>query len=362
MPCFKSKGWYKDKLVRAIMTASTLCAMAAFGLSAGPVQAASMVGSNCQDVRLPVALQDGLPTNQTVVGTLCTPGSWAPGAHELDVLVHGGTYNRSYWDWTQNPPLYSYVDKTLAAGRAVFYYDRIGNGQSSHPLSTEINVVSNASVLHQIVQWTRHSLGYSQVNLVAHSMGSLATIQEAGTYNDADRVVITGILHDLADNPIVPAAFLDVYPANQDPEFAGQNLDSGYITTKPGTRASLFYYTPGASPSVIAYDELTKDIMSTTEVLSDIAQDDTPAGSNVSYHIAAPVLLVVGQEDPLFCGNQPITPDCTSDTAVRDWEAPYFTSAANFTVKTVPNTGHNLALHSSADQSFDMINDWLKSH
>ena len=68
----------------------------------------------------------------------------------------------------------------MQAGRAAFDYDRIGTGASSHPLSTELTIDSEAYVLHQIVSWLRASEGYSQVNLIGHSLGSVISIQEAG--------------------------------------------------------------------------------------------------------------------------------------------------------------------------------------
>ena len=33
------------------------------------------------------------------------------------------------------------------------------------------------------------------MNLIGHSLGSVISIQEAGTYNDVSRVVVTGLLH-----------------------------------------------------------------------------------------------------------------------------------------------------------------------
>lgn len=35
------------------------------------------------------------------------------------MLVHEATYNGSYWDWQMQPEKYSYMRKTVRAGRAV---------------------------------------------------------------------------------------------------------------------------------------------------------------------------------------------------------------------------------------------------
>ena len=182
------------------------------------------------------------------------------------MLTPGATYNGAYWDWPVDPALYSYVDKTLAACRATFDYDRIGTGTSSHPLSIGITIGAEAYVLHQIVTWLREDIGYGQVNLVGHSLGSVISIEEACQYRDVSRLVVTGLLH-LPDVGIGFASTLEslLYPAIDDPEFAGQDLDLGYLTTIPGDRAADFY-SSSADPAVIAYDQAHEDVVPATDL------------------------------------------------------------------------------------------------
>src|SRR5437016_7989226 len=190
---------------------------------------------SCQLVQLPVALASGQPSSNTISATYCQPFTWANGPHQIDILTNGATYNHSYWDWPQDPALYSYVDKTLQAGRATFNYDRVGTGASSHPLSGTVTIEGEAFVLHQIVNWAENQ-GHPQINLIGHSYGSIVTLQEAGTYRDANRVVITGLLHPPNTGAGFPAFGASLYPAALDPEFAGQGLDIGYLTTRPDMR------------------------------------------------------------------------------------------------------------------------------
>src|SRR5690348_5053650 len=104
-------------------------AHAAQVLPAADVAGAATAGA-CRTVQLSVALVPGGPASQTLSGTLCLPAHWADGPHAVDVLTSGATYTQQYWDWPQDPELYSYVAKTLAAGRATFAYDRVGTGAS----------------------------------------------------------------------------------------------------------------------------------------------------------------------------------------------------------------------------------------
>jgi pimeloyl-ACP methyl ester carboxylesterase len=354
---------YSNKVRLPIIALSIILPLATWMSIGGTAHAAISQESelaSCRQVNLPVALGAGEPANQTVSGTLCTPRTWST-TRAIDVLTPGATYNSLYWNWPQNPSLYSYVDKTLAAGRATFDYDRIGTGASSHPISTDITFQSDAYVLHEIISWLHYGQGYRQIDSIAHSYGSAVAIQEAGSYRDVNELVLTGFLHDLT-NPNFAKIATALYPANLDPEFTSQNLDSGYLTTVPGTRGSLFYDQATANPSVIAYDEAHKDTISATNLATGLPAAELPAGLNVANAVTAPVLLVVGQDDGLFCGAVPATPDCTSSSSVRTFEAPFYTSAASVTAKTIPGTGHDLALSPSANQSFAVINQWIQTH
>jgi pimeloyl-ACP methyl ester carboxylesterase len=325
--------------------------------TASPVVPSTVPASlaSCAPVERTVGLVPGLPKTETISGTLCVPTNWAPGPHTIDVLVHGGMYNRQYWDWPVYPETYSYVRKTEAAGRAAFFYDRLGAGESSHPAGPRATFNSDAYALHQIVSGLRAD--YPAVNVIGHSLGSAIVIQEAGQYDDADHVVLTGLTHGHGLGFLtLPTA---IYAAVLDPQFAGMLslLDGGYLTTLPGKRGGLFY-SASADPSVIAYDEAHKDVMTGSQTAQAITALTIPPGLNLSNQITAPVLMVDGQEDAPFCN---VDVSCASDAVLQAREAPYFTGATSFTARTIPNTGHDLPLHPSAELSFDVINEWLET-
>ncbi|HSX05657.1 MAG TPA: alpha/beta hydrolase [Candidatus Saccharimonadales bacterium] len=312
--------------------------------------AADSLSGSCQDVSFGVALATGQPANQTLSGTYCTPAVWASGAHDVDVLVHGATYNRSYWDWPQDAPAYSYVNRTLQAGRATFAYDQLGSGTSSHPLSTWLTIDAQAYVMHQAVAWLQGQ-GYMQITAVGHSFGSMTAIHEAAAYHDVNRLVVTGLFH--ANGPSALVGTTQFIPASLDPALLG------YITTLPGSRGALFYDTATADPAVIAYDEAHKDMVSSTYFGTGLTEFEVPAGLNIAAGITAPVLSISGQEDAITCG---ITLDCTNNTQVAANEAAYYTATSSLTTATVPNTGHDLNLHPSAAASFGVINGWITTH
>lgn len=350
----------KRQLISKISTTFTVAAMSIpLALSySGLVSADSVRPGSCTAVSLQTALAPGQPADQTIKGTLCNPSNWS-GTHEVDVLVHGATYNRSYWDWPIDNAQYSYVNQTLRAGRATFAYDLLGSGASSHPLSTDVTVDAQAYTLHQVLNWLHGQSSYQKFDVVGHSVGSITAVAEASAYHDENGLVLTGYTH--AVNPVDQATIITkLYPANLDPQFANDGFDSGYLTTLPGTRGSLFYSSI-ADPAIVAYDEAHKDVASSTYFGSSLSETMVPAGLNVSNQINVPVLEVIGQEDFLFCGTGAIV-DCANPAQIRNFDAPYFTSAPSLDVSSIPNTGHDLALHPTNGLSFADINGWIKSH
>jgi len=306
----------------------------------------------CVPIVLRVALAPGGPAKHTISGTLCSP-SKPNRNHAIDVLVHGATYDRSYWDSRFDDPQYSYVQRTLEAGRATFSYDRLGVGKSSPLPSTSVTMYADAYVLHQILQHLRRQ--FRITDLIGHSYGSRIVQLESSEYNDATRLVLSDNLH--AVGPALTKGEIVFHPASLDPLFAGQSLDSGWTTTTPAAGRSPFYYLPGADSNEIANDDAHRAIVSATQFQQGIEIGRAPAGSNVSNKITRPVLLIAGEEDRLSCG---LALDCTNTAAVQANEQPFYSSAASLTVITIPNTGHDLALHRSASASFDAINHWLQ--
>jgi pimeloyl-ACP methyl ester carboxylesterase len=314
----------------------------------------------CLSAKVPVAPAPDQARNWRVQLTLCQPFRVT---REVDVLTHGATYigssptdtDASYWDWPQNPSLYSYVGKTLADGRATLAYDRIGSGRSTRPLSTEITMASDAFVLHQLVNVLK-ALGYNQINSISHSYGSGVALQEAVSYNDVNALVLTGYLH----RPSNPAVTAGNYPANMDPKFATAGLDNGYLTSRPGVRGTSFH-SPTSDPAVVAYDEEQKDLVSLTGLLGFLGARGVPAATNISNLVKVPVLVINGQQDAIFC-YQPAVFNCADAVTLTNNEAPYYSHAAALVVVAIEDSGHDLTLHPSADTSYEVINSWLATN
>ncbi len=312
-----------------------------------------LADSNCTQYTLPVTLSPTDPTHYNVVGYLCN----ADAGNNVQLTLSGATYNHSYWDFPFDPKTYSYVRNTVNTDFATFNLDRIGTGASDHPVPELISIQSNAFVAHQIIQDLRSGViagtHFQKVVVVGHSMGSAMAIDEAATYQDVDGVILTGYIHGTFNPSSFAVIGTGSYPAFLDPQFS-PTLAPGYLTTKPGVRGPVFYYAPFADPQVIATDESTKDLVTDTTVATFIPT----LASHESNAIHVPVLLVLGQFDFLFCGTNP---GCTQSQVAAN-EASFFDPQAQLQINIIPNTGHDLNLHTTAGQWFGIAQTWLKSH
>jgi len=304
---------------------------------------------------VPVHLSSTDPTVYHLNGYLCNANQ----GNNVQLTLHGATYNHFYWDFPFQPQTYSYIQNSSQNSQgtnfATFNVDRLGAGLSDHPVPEQVTIQSDSYVAHQLVQDLRQGIiggkAFNKVIIVGHSVGSAVSLDEAATYQDVDGVILTGFIHQI--NPTAFAlSSTDIYPAFLDPQFS-PTLAPGYLTTKPGTRATLFYYTPSADPQVITLDEQTKDLDTDGE-FSTLFPIITSHESNT---IHVPVLEVVGEKDFLFC----INTECTQSGATMN-ETPYFDSQAQVQISVIPQTGHDLNLHTTAGQTYAVLQHWLNLH
>jgi pimeloyl-ACP methyl ester carboxylesterase len=347
--------------------------------------AASVAPNNgrvCKTSRVPVDLQPGITiapgsnlgltfdkqkSRQYLFVKLCLPTGRIP--RGVQVLVHGITYDHRYWNIADpadpDANTYSWEYHANRAGYATAAIDRLGSGASSHPLSVFVDITSNSTVLHDLIQALRagtvaapggRHVAFTKVALVGHSFGSITSMIEASRFRDVDAVVLTGFSNKLnltgALNVVTKS-----YPAFLDPQFAGTLLDPGYQTPQPGTERSLFY-APGTDVDarIIARNEATKG----TYTLSEI--DNMPLALATVLKIDVPVLIENGTLDGIFCSHSllDLGTDCSTNARVVAQERPYFPDAPSLTSILVPGVGHDLNAFRRATSAFHAANSWLQ--
>lgn len=319
------------------------------GSSAGVAAAAPPGQVSCHlYTGIPVALAAGEPASYKIAGELCATPAELTNGITVQLLIHGATYNHTYWDFgTVDGVSYSYARDLARAGYPTFAIDEVGTAETSPPPpSTDVTLPVVAYVAHEAVQdllaGQIAGVRFGRVIEVGHSQGSLTSWEEAATYHDVAGLIITGADHSFSSSA-ANAIATETIPAIDDPAFANSGLDSGYLTNQAGQlRAQLFYNAADSDPNVIAKDEATKDVISATLASA------VPAFvySTVTQQINVPVLEVLGGADQVFCGPEinGATFDCSSGQAIASQEAPFYSAAAQLRACVIPNSGHDTAL------------------
>jgi pimeloyl-ACP methyl ester carboxylesterase len=307
----------------------------------------------CTDHALRVTLAPGQTDTFQVIGTLCSQGPAA--GKTVQLLLHGSTYARYYWDFPYEPQHYSYVRAATKGGYATFNLDRIGNGASDHPNGNLVDIDANAFVVHQVVEALRAGLVASQsfekVIVVGHSMGSFTTIKYAGSFpGEADGIILTGFLHDVNFDFVNSVLLPALYPATLDPKFAGQFPNFDYFTSVPGSRGA-FYYLPNVDPQVLALDESLKQ----TTTIGELNTGPAMAFDPISLQIEGPVQIVIGEFDSIFCGNHV---NCSDKAAVQNYEHGFYSTSACVETAVIPAAGHDLNLQTNAGAAYKQMLSW----
>lgn len=336
------------------MTLKTLALVFATAATTAAATVASRAEARlrCAQVSFDVALTDGAPAELQLAGELCTQGELR---HKtLQILLHGGTYDRNYWDFPLQPARYSYVRWATGAGFATLNVDRLGVGASSKPDGLALTLHTNATAVHHVVQKLRsgtlHVAPFGAVEperiiLVGHSLGAFISSIEASAYGDVDGVILSGYAHNIG--PGQAAIQAQVYAAALDPKFAASGLSPLYVTTLPGVRGAAFYNLSFADPAVIALDEVLKQTATIGEIL------DLPVALPATLGLSVPTLVINGEQDSLYCE----APSCTATGSLAD-EADYYPPEACAQIVTLPNMGHDLNLQKNAPVWFGIAALW----
>lgn len=351
----ESRSRFRLPVLAAVLT------LLLMGVVVTDSQDAVATDGNCTEHSVSVSLTDDGPVNQTIVGDLCMPLFGTP--ETVQLLVHGGTYDRTYWNFAYKPYLYSYVKYANATGYATFAVDSIGTGESSHPVSSQVTMQTAATALHQVITALRAgsigSVAYENVIWVGHSLGTSIGWAEVNKYLDVDAFIATGAPHG---NSATSAGVVlnAAVPASTDPKFSGLGLDSGYLAFPEQTREDVFYYLPTSEGAAIDADNATRSTVSASTLGTGIPLFLVAAANSPTLGITVPVLSIFGTEDFLFC--QPDANDCDSYSSVEATESAYYSNASSFQLVLVPATGHSLNMHATAPLTFVTMLGWALTH
>lgn len=323
-----------------------LCAVALLATGTLLTPPAASAATSCQDVTFPVriGLTPLVTTQETMAGRLCVPD----GARTVQVLIPGGTYDRTYWDVGYEPSTRSFTRAQNQAGFATLALDRLGTGRSSKPLSALVTASTQASAVHQVIGTLKPR--FTKVIVAGHSIGSAMAMIEAGTYGDVDGVLVTGFTHKMNHITVVPV-LANMVPAG---------LDPGYLTTMPDTRYDSFHKPGPLVPGSISFDEATKDVFAATEAVDTILLNTVVIP--ISRQIRVPVFLVVGNDTHFCSAGLPLMgSDCSSPAALKADEAPFFPAAPRFDTYVLNGYGHSINYAPNAPDYHAAVAQWART-
>ncbi|KAF2160896.1 hypothetical protein M409DRAFT_70187 [Zasmidium cellare ATCC 36951] len=299
-----------------------------------------------------------------IAATLCVPADAARAGKPpsiVQLLTHGVGFDRFYWDFA---PGYSYVDAaTTQANHAVFFYDRLGVGDSQHPDSLTVQAPIQLELAHSLVNLLRNgtfsSKPFSKVIGVGHSFGSSLTHSLNIDYPSLlDAAILTGFSTNATASSGLAFAFASdtTIAAFADPRrFAG--LENGYTCPQTDQGMQLDFFAPNVSgfdPAIVAQADAQKGTQTIGEMLSPPA---TPNGTLVAANWTKPIAVINGENDFPFCMGNCSHP--TDQSALV--QTMYYPSLSpkNSGSYLAPNAGHGLNLHFSAAAAYQYIQSFL---
>ncbi|MEU2030252.1 alpha/beta hydrolase [Nocardia amamiensis] len=300
-------------------------------------------GIHCEEHVFTVRVPAVSAADQQIAGELCTSNGVQPDM-PWQVLLHGGAYDRTYWDWPYRPDTYSYVRHAVRAGYATLNLDRLGYGRSSRPDGSMLDFDAGATAVHGVIEQVRMGLLGAEpraVILNGHSMGGLVATR-AARLGGVDAVIVSGIPPRPSGGDRDDKRYR-FHPATADPKFADRPWAAGYLTTRPGTRAEAFLYPGVYDPAILQVEEEHKDTLASAELQSVRPRTgERPTGA----HPAAPEVptaYVLGRHDSIACADA----DCTTDPN---------SVAADY---VVPDSGHSINVSHGAPLFCQWTFDWL---
>lgn len=265
----------------------------------------------------------------------------------VQVMVPGATYDHHYFDLGEGGGVVSQARQAAREGWLVLALDRIGTGESSKPPATSVTTAVQVASIDHFVDEVDSMYRGLPIVLVGHSYGSVVAEGVAAASDKVDALVVTGFMY----RRTAPSfeGFPELTPAATDPVLKGKELPVDYLTTAPHSR-KFFYHLPNANPATLAVDERTKSTTTAAEVPG-FAQE--LVGQAFAKAVRVPVLVVVGEHDYLYRGNDPAAFEPDQETA--------FAAATSVQAELIPNAGHDLALHRNAPITTALINRWASS-
>ncbi|KAK6062625.1 hypothetical protein SCUP515_13180 [Seiridium cupressi] len=292
------------------------------------------------------AIRDQLQSTETVTvsgsynlsSTLCDPESGPSGV--LQILTHGIGFDRRYWDFPFRNYNYSYVSFALDHNYSTLAWDRLG-----FALQALTNLVRHGN-------YSSSGGGYEKIVHVGHSLGSCVTYALHVIDPDiSDAIILTGF-SQFSDYQPAGLIGLHLVEANLRDRFA--YYPPGYLIQGDLVALQTDFFAPGTfdpdilEPAYAAAEAVT---------VGELASAAYMAFANVTS--TAPVLIVTGERDVIYCGTDCFAVGDQDISSVLDFSKNYFPPGTPFQTKVVEGASYGLNLDYNWPITYNTINDFL---
>ncbi|KAE9366363.1 hypothetical protein N431DRAFT_472908 [Stipitochalara longipes BDJ] len=259
---------------------------------------------------------------------------------------------------------YSFVDYAISQGYSVFFYDRLGTGESSKVSGYEVpQSLTQLAILQQLTTLLRSGKYTGDINgkpskiaHVGHSFGSfISNALIATTPHLSDAAILTGIGYaDLASGTFVEAFALRIATLQAPGKWPGR--DNEYLTwADTAANVATFFIGGSYDEEVLWYTEDVKQPMAAVEIIT--------IGSDLILPMKAPgftnpVMVLSGEFDFAFCGG-----DCNGVLSNGGkTQTTYFPNATDFQAVVHPGVAHGINFSYNATGAYKVITDYLKKN
>ncbi len=294
-----------------------------------------------------------------VRGTLVGPADALEDPEAVTLFLHGLSYGEFFGNYIEQPG-YNFAEKQAQDGHVTVVVDRLGYDSSDQPVGQDICFGSRADIAHQMVEQLRSgdfttegedSAAFSTVVLAGHSVGGIIAQAEAYSFGDIDGLMVLSY----SDTDVSPAAMTALKTAVTECEGGGEPAEGdsgpeGYVyfgADTPEMFIKAHFFTDNADPSVVETTASLRNRDPCGDATSYMAAVETNLSS--IDQIDVPVLVLTGGEDAIY----PVP---------ADKQAGLLTGSDDVTAVTLPDTGHAIALHATADDFQDEVSTWLLDH
>ncbi|KAG0647593.1 hypothetical protein D0Z07_6799 [Hyphodiscus hymeniophilus] len=314
-----------------------------------------------------------------IAGTYCEPANYvASRTNTIQFLIHGATVNARYY-WSGDGPIgagfdgtsYSWIDYASQQGYPTFAMDRIGSGLSTHPDPIlVVQIPTQAQIAHGLITLMKSGASpfpraFKKVIVVGHSMGSVITQSLSVSYpQDAEAVILTGYSRYIVN--IVAGIFTTavLLPADISLPSEYADLPVGYLVPNSFSGILyLFWYDPHANGTY--YDPAFASSDYGKRQCITVGEGATAAVAAATSAMTGNVLVVTGEQDTLFCGQEALPINgpgqCVGGSLNYLAGTGSLYPQADYSYFSVPNAGHLWQYHFAAQEGFAYVHNWLAS-